>query len=216
VGGGRIVVRLPFCTAPACLPVLFRLWAGKGTASPVELAAQLLGLIAAEFGGRRRTGWRCRLPRQATAGSDDHGKPLLVPTTTWTTRLPVNAALYDPAPPRTDRRRRPTRKGAKLGTPAPSPRAPTGRGHRRPVRPHRARPSHPGALYLARQLRQRGRCVLVREEDSTKPYDPALFTLHDTLPPPPTWCSATRYGGRSSRRTPPASSRLMSGRHATE
>src|SRR6266542_12036 len=25
-----IVVRLPFCTAPVCLPVLFRLWAGKG------------------------------------------------------------------------------------------------------------------------------------------------------------------------------------------
>ena len=24
-----IVVRLPFCTAPVCLPVLFRLWAGK-------------------------------------------------------------------------------------------------------------------------------------------------------------------------------------------
>ena len=44
-----IVVRLPFCTAPVCLPVLFRLWAGKGTTSPVELAAQLLGLIAAQL-----------------------------------------------------------------------------------------------------------------------------------------------------------------------
>src|SRR6266496_3281042 len=44
-----IVVRLPFCTAPVCLPVLFRLWAGKGTTTPVELAAQLLGLVAAEF-----------------------------------------------------------------------------------------------------------------------------------------------------------------------
>ena len=44
-----IVVRLPFCTAPVCLPVLFRLWAGKGTASSVELAGDLLGLIAAGF-----------------------------------------------------------------------------------------------------------------------------------------------------------------------
>jgi hypothetical protein len=39
-----IVVRLPFCTAPVCLPVLFRLWAGKGTASSVELAGDLLAL----------------------------------------------------------------------------------------------------------------------------------------------------------------------------
>ena len=37
-----IVVRLPFCTAPVCLPVLFRLWAGKATTTPVELAAQML------------------------------------------------------------------------------------------------------------------------------------------------------------------------------
>jgi hypothetical protein len=39
-----IVVRLPLCTAPVCLPVLLRLWAGKATTSPVELAAQLLAL----------------------------------------------------------------------------------------------------------------------------------------------------------------------------
>jgi len=26
-----IVVRLPLCTAPVCLPVLMRLWAGKGS-----------------------------------------------------------------------------------------------------------------------------------------------------------------------------------------
>ena len=32
-----IVVRLPFCSSPVCLPVLFRLWLGKGTASHVDL-----------------------------------------------------------------------------------------------------------------------------------------------------------------------------------
>ena len=79
-----IVVRLPWCTAPVCLPVLFRLWAGKGTASPVELAGELLGLIAAEFDGRRVHG---------VGDAAYHGKPLLVPDTTWTTRLPANAAL---------------------------------------------------------------------------------------------------------------------------
>jgi hypothetical protein len=44
-----IVVRLPLCTAPVCLPVLMRLWAGKATTTPVELAAQLLALITAAF-----------------------------------------------------------------------------------------------------------------------------------------------------------------------
>ena len=42
-----IVVRLPLCTAPVCLPVLLRLWAGKGSTTPVELAAQLLGRTGA-------------------------------------------------------------------------------------------------------------------------------------------------------------------------
>ena len=47
-----IVVRLPFATAPVCLPVLLRLWAGKGSTTPVELAAQLLALLVAAFPGR--------------------------------------------------------------------------------------------------------------------------------------------------------------------
>jgi DDE superfamily endonuclease len=47
-----IAVSLPFCSSPVCLPVLFRLWAGKGTASPVELAGELMARIAAEFPGR--------------------------------------------------------------------------------------------------------------------------------------------------------------------
>ena len=46
-----IVVRLPFCSFPVALPVLFRLWRGKGTASPVELAAEMLKLLAAAFPG---------------------------------------------------------------------------------------------------------------------------------------------------------------------
>ena len=37
-----IVVKLPFCSSPVALPVLFRLWRGKGTASQVELAGQML------------------------------------------------------------------------------------------------------------------------------------------------------------------------------
>ena len=47
-----------------------------------------------------------------------HGKALLVERTTITTRLPVNAALYAPAPPHTGRRGRPRLKGNRLGHPA--------------------------------------------------------------------------------------------------
>jgi hypothetical protein len=36
-----IVVDLPFCSRPVCLPVLFRLWLGKGSATPVTLAGQM-------------------------------------------------------------------------------------------------------------------------------------------------------------------------------
>lgn len=51
-----ILVRLPFCAHPVCLPVLLRLWRGRGTASPVQLARELILLIAQEF----RTGLSTR------------------------------------------------------------------------------------------------------------------------------------------------------------
>ena len=82
-----IVVRLPFCTAPVCLPVLLRLWAGKGTTTPVELAAQLLKLLVAEFPGRQVHG---------VGDAAYHGKPLLVPGATWTTRLRPTPACTPP------------------------------------------------------------------------------------------------------------------------
>jgi DDE superfamily endonuclease len=39
-----IVVALPFGCRPTCLPVLFRLWGGKATTTPVQLARTLVGL----------------------------------------------------------------------------------------------------------------------------------------------------------------------------
>lgn len=104
-----IVVELPFCSHPVCLPVLFRLWGGKGSTTPVALAGELLGLLAAE------------LPGHAIHGVGDaayHGKPLLGGATSFTTRLPTNAALFGPAPPRTGKRGRPRLKGQRLGRPA--------------------------------------------------------------------------------------------------
>jgi hypothetical protein len=101
-----IVVRLPCCTRPVCVPVLFRLWAGKATASVVDLAAQLLGLLAVEFPDRRL---------HAVGDAHYHGRALLGAGASITTRLPVNAALFGPAPPRTGQRGRPRLKGAPLG-----------------------------------------------------------------------------------------------------
>jgi DDE superfamily endonuclease len=93
-----IVVRLPFCTAPVCLPVLLRLWAGKGSDSPVTLGAALVALLRDAF------------PDRVVHGVGDaayHGSALLMAGATWTTRLLTNASLHAPPPPRTGRRGRP-------------------------------------------------------------------------------------------------------------
>ena len=52
-----IVVKLPFCSSPAALPVLFRLWRGKGTPSQVELAAEMVKILAGAFPAARFTEW---------------------------------------------------------------------------------------------------------------------------------------------------------------
>jgi DDE superfamily endonuclease len=104
-----IVVTVPFSCHPVCLPILLRLWRGKGTASPVRLAAELISILAQMFPDRRV---------HAVGDAAYHGKPLLVAGTTLTTRLPANAALYAPAPPPTGKRGRPRLKGHRLGTPA--------------------------------------------------------------------------------------------------
>ena len=87
-----IVVKLPFCSSPVALPVLLRLWRGKGTASAVELAAEMLGKLTGAFPGR------------AVHGVGDaafHGEPLAIDGATWTTRLSANAVPYGPRPPPT-------------------------------------------------------------------------------------------------------------------
>jgi hypothetical protein len=182
-----IVVRLPFCTAPVCLPVLLRLWAGKGTTTPVELAAQLLKLIteliAAEFPDRQVHG---------VGDAAYHGKPLLVAGATWTTRLPANACLFDTAPPRTGRRGRPALKGRKLGRPAALAAAATGAatgvGWRtisvyRYGRTETVALAERACIWYGSFGNRPGRCVLVRELGSANAYDLALFTLDPAATP---------------------------------
>jgi hypothetical protein len=104
-----VIVTVPFCTHPLCLPVLLRLWRGKGTASPVRLAGELISVLVQEFPDRRI---------HVVGDAAYHGKPLLIAGITITTRLPANAALFALAPPPTGKRGRPRRKGHRLGAPA--------------------------------------------------------------------------------------------------
>jgi len=116
-----IVVSLPFCSRPACLPVLARLHVpGTGRtgrkarrqaapASTVTTAAALVALLAAAFPGRAV---------HVVADAHYHGPALrdLPASVTWTTRLPKNAVLYALAPPPVRKPGRPPRKGPRLGT----------------------------------------------------------------------------------------------------
>ena len=118
-----IVVQLPFCSRAVALPVLARLRLpgryrhgrqrpdaslGPGT---VEIAAALVTRLALAFPGRAV---------HVVADGAYHGPALraLPPGVTWTCRIPRNAVLYGPPPPRTGRRGRPRTTGDPLGTPA--------------------------------------------------------------------------------------------------
>src|SRR5271166_3717386 len=181
-----IVVKLPACPSPVALPVLFRLWRGKGTASQVELAGQMMTLLAAAFPGRAVHG---------TGDAAFHGESLVIGGTTWTTRLPANAVLYGPKPPRTGKRGRPRVKGDRLGTcteiAAPATWADTVisvYGHEASVQITAVEGLWHGSFGTAP-----GRIVLVRDRDTGKLYDLGLFTLDTDASPA---AIAERYSWR--------------------
>ena len=102
-----IVVRLSFCSSPVALPVLFRLWRGKGTASQVELAAEMLEKLAGTFPGREVHG---------TGDAAFHGGP-------WSSRAPrgrpgcrPTRCCTGPKPPPYRQAGRSRVKGDRLGT----------------------------------------------------------------------------------------------------
>jgi DDE superfamily endonuclease len=121
-----IVVALPFCTRPVCLPVLARLYLpGQGTprasgrsgavvvpGSKVACAAALVTTLAGALPGRAL---------HVVGDAAYHGPALrhLPPGVSWTCRLPKNAVLHaQPPPRRPGTRGRPPSKGPRLGTPA--------------------------------------------------------------------------------------------------
>jgi len=103
-----IVVSLPFCSRPVCLPVLFRLVVkGTNSRSRLWLARRMAEALTGALPGR---------VIHVTGDAAYAGKELrtLPETVTWTTRLRKDAALHQLPPPRTGRRGRPRVKGARL------------------------------------------------------------------------------------------------------
>ena len=171
-----IVVKLSFCPSPVALPVLFRLWRGKGTASQVQLAAELLKLLAEAFPGRDVHG---------TGDAAFHGEPLVIKGTTWTTRLPASAVLHGPKPPPTGKRGRPRAKGGRIGKCKDA----AGTLAWEDVTVHvygddkKAQVASCPALWYGSFRDAPGRLVLMREPGSKKPYDLGIFTLDTALTP---------------------------------
>jgi hypothetical protein len=103
-----IVVTLPFCSSPVCLPVMFRLVTkGTNSASRLWLARRMAEALAGAPPGRA-----IRVVADAAyAGKELRGLNAAI---TWTNRLRKDAALYELAPPRTGRRGRSRVRGARL------------------------------------------------------------------------------------------------------
>jgi len=180
-----IVVDLPFCRTPVCLPVLFRLWLGKGSPSPVALAGQMLAVLAGAFPDRRVHG----------VGDAAYHGPELLAGTSYTTRLPRNAVLYAYAPAPTGRRGRPRTKGERLGTPTDLAASGTWRAVtvRRYGRRDAVEVCDLPVLWYGSFGPARGRIVLVREPGTDRPYELALFTTDLA-------CSAAGIVARYARR----------------
>jgi hypothetical protein len=103
-----VIVHLPFVTRAVCLPILARLWIpGDPARTPLLLARELVDLVCGHLGDR---------PVHLVGDAAYIGKPLrgLPAHVTVTARLRSDAALYQPAPPRTGRPGRPRRKGNRL------------------------------------------------------------------------------------------------------
>jgi hypothetical protein len=169
-----LVVRLPCCPSPVALPVLFRLWRGKGTASQVQLAADLLELLVKAFPGR---------PVHGTGDAAFHGEPLAGTGATFTTRLPAGAVIWGPKPPPTGKRGRPRKKGGRIGTCRDAAAIAdwqdvTVRIYGKDQKAQAA--ARPG-LWHGSFADVPGQLVLMREPDSKKPYDLGLFTLDTSL-----------------------------------
>ena len=204
-----IVVALPFCSRPICLPVLFRLWGGKGTTTPVELARTLVGLLARAFPDRAI---------HLVADAAYHGKPLqdLPARVTWTTRIQPNGVLYQPAPLPTGKRGRPRTKGDRIGTPT---QATAGAAWRQATvarygRTDTVRLAEVVCLWYGAFGKRTGRLIAAAEGAGEEGRQLLVFTT-DLAAPPNRSSPGTRPGGASRSPSKPRRDPWASARPAT-
>jgi DDE superfamily endonuclease len=166
-----LIVTVPFLTRPICLPVLFRLHIPKSGVSKPDAARTLVGLLARAFPDRR-------VPVVADAAYRGPAWRSPPHNTTFTTRLPANAVLYALPPGPTGKRGHPAWKGAKLGACAEL--AVTAVWRTTSVTRYgttdTVRVATLTCLWWGSLHRVPVTVVLVRDTDSTRPYDIALVS----------------------------------------
>ena len=166
-----LLVPLPFLARPICLPLLARLWRPQEGPSKVELAREMTGVLLAAFPAREF---------HLVGDAAYHGRALrdLPARCTWTCRMQRNGVFYAPAPPPTGRRGHPAWKGERLGTPGEIAATVdfTARTVERYGRTDTVLIAVVEGLWYGAFHRRPVRLLLVRDPDSTKPYDLALVT----------------------------------------
>jgi hypothetical protein len=174
---------------PIAIPVDVRLHRKKEATSTVAHAAAMLAEIAGWFAGRD-----LHLTADGAYATLAGALPARVQLTS---RMRRDAALFEPAPPRTGRRGRPRTRGERLPTPAELAAA----AHHRDWQPVSVdeRGQITERLVLVRDVlwykvnkRDLARLVIVRDPDGTEPDD-YFFTTDLTTTGAQT---ATRYAGR--------------------
>jgi hypothetical protein len=196
-----LLVQLPFCSRAVALPVLARLRLPGRYRRSRQRPDPALGPGAVEIAAALVTRLALAFPARAVhvvADAAYHGPALrdLPPTVTWTCRVPRNAVLYAPPPPRTGRRGRPRAKGDPLGTPADiaaalpwdTLTAVTYRGRRDTV--HAAAVT---CLWHGSWHARTVRLILARDPGTTAGYDIALLTTDLRAAPA---ALITRYAAR--------------------
>jgi hypothetical protein len=183
-----LVVTVPFLARAVCLPVLFRLHIpGSGVSKP-DAARALVGLLARAFPERAV---------HVTADAAYRGPAwrTLPATTTFTARLAANAVLYALPPAPTGRRGHPAWKGARLGTCADLAATAAWRtmSVTRYGKTDTVHIATVTCLWWGSLHRTPVTVVLVRNPDSTRPYDIALVSTDAGADP---GTIITRYADR--------------------
>jgi hypothetical protein len=183
-----LVVTVPFLTRAICLPVLFRLHIPKSGVSKPDAARALVGLLARAFPDRV-------IHVVADAAYKGPAWRALPGNVTFTARLAANAVLYALPPQPTGRRGHPRWKGTRLGTCADLAATITWQdtqvtryGKTEPVRIATITCLWWGSLH-----RTPVTVTLIKDTDSTKPYDIAVVST-DTGAAPETIIA--RYADR--------------------